>query len=505
MKRLRFLVLAVVLSAACRPAPTPIPATETAPPPTPTVAPVNLVPVMSAGAAYEYADGATLVAVPHGSFPMGHGTGDNPEHAVSLSDFWIYSTLVTNHQYAICVAQGRCAEPDAGDDPDYQAFESQNLPVVGVTYEQAQDYCNSMNADLPTEAQWEKAARGTDGRLYPWGDQTPSCDLLNFDGCLKRTSDVTMHAAGASPYGALDMAGNVYEWVADWYDPVYYQTSPSGDPLGPASGRARVVRSSAFRSSAAESVAYARSFSSPRDHRPDLGFRCVVKAPGYFAPACRSAPALEPRDMSSVQQSCPTISIDVQTTACRYGGGAVVTFNDDQAQDPNASFGGIVGCTLLSGKPGSFPLAYRCMHASVAVLSSSCTYSGMPAAGCQPHYEWDADSRLCRWDASRTSAIDCPSGQFFDPVNHCCLVASGDLADFPVCPPGTLFTKTAQAAYACFPAGSVEHVPSLTKDISPPVCPGLCDLSIELCAARNLVFCPNTCACLSVGVKCPTH
>jgi formylglycine-generating enzyme required for sulfatase activity len=495
----------VVVLAGCSPPETAIPVTLTVPPPTPTVAPVDLVPAMDTGATFEYADGTRLVAVPQGTFVMGHGTADNPEHTVNLSDFWIYSTEVTNQQYSVCVDQGLCTEPDGADDPGYGDYTGQNNPVVGVTYEQASDYCSYMQAALPTEAQWEKAARGTDARLYPWGSGEPSCGLLNFGSCVKTTSDVTTYPEGRSPYGALDMAGNVYEWVADWYDPLYYESSPTGDPPGPASGKARVIRSSGFRSSATESQIYARSYSSPRDHRADLGFRCVVKDPRYFAPACELAPVFEAANMASVQEDCPQISIDVQTTACRYGGGAVVTFNNDHPQDPNASFGGIVGCTLLSGRPGTFPLSYQCTRASTAVLSSSCTYSGLAGGRCQQHYSTDPASQLCRWDGSRTTGIDCPFGEFYDPVGHCCRVASSDLAAFPTCPPGAVFTRTGASAYACFPAGSVSHVEAQNKTVAPPVCLNICSLTADICSARNLVFCPNTCSCLSVGVKCPTH
>jgi formylglycine-generating enzyme required for sulfatase activity len=501
---LQYLSLAILLTG-CGPTPTDIPVTLTVPPPTPTLALLDLVPPVQVGATLVYADGTTLVAVPHGPFVMGHGKADNPEHTVTLSDFWIYSTEVTNHQYANCVAQGRCTAPNASDNTGYLDYGEQSRPVTGISYDQARAYCNSLNADLPTEAQWEKAARGPAANLYPWGMQAPSCDLLNFSDCSKLSSDVTSHPKGTSAYGALDMAGNVYEWVADWYDPVYYVNSPAGDPPGPANGRARVVRSSAFRSSATQSLSYARSYSSPADHRSDLGFRCVVKDPRYYAPACQLAPVLESQDLASVVQDCPVISIDVQTTACRYGGGAVVTFNNDHPQDPNASFGGIVGCTLLSGRPGSFPLSYECRRASTAVMGSGCLYSGITSARCQAHYEPDPASGVCRWDGNLTAGIECPSGEFFDPVSHCCMVSSGDLADFPACPPGTDFTKTAPGAYACFPAGSAGHVPIQSKGVNPPVCPNVCELTVDQCSVRNLVFCSTTCACLSVGVKCPTH
>jgi len=504
MKFFHWAAFALLLSS-CSPAPAPVLVTLTAPVPTSTVAPVSLAAAMKVGSSMVYTDGTTLVAVPSGPFKMGHGTADNPEHTVTLSDYWIYSTTVTNAQYALCVAQERCAAPDAADNPDYAEFGSRNRPVVGVTYDQATAYCNYMNASLPTEAQWEKAARGPDAPLYPWGSADPSCSLLNFNNCVKHTTDVTQYAKGKSYYGALDMEGNVFEWVADWYDPLYYKASPPGDPPGPADGRARVQRGSGYRSTPIQVVAYARSFASPKTHGRDLGFRCVVSDPAYFAPACKLAPVVGQAELSSLSVDCPNISIDVQVTACRYGGGAIVTFNDDHPQDPNASFGGIVGCTLLSGVPGTYPLSYGCKQASTAVLSTSCTYAGIQNATCPAHYTFDAVTGTCNWDGSRTSSIECATGDFFDPIHHCCMVETGKLADSPICPVGSVFTEAGSNQYFCLPGTSALSVPAEVKAINPPVCPNACNLSQELCAQRNLVFCSTNCTCLSVGVKCPTH
>src|SRR5512142_2188446 len=125
MRRLHILLLAVLLAACSRP-PTQVPVTLTAPVPTATVAPLQLIPAMAVGASLTYADGTTLLAVPSGPFKMGHGSAENPEHSVTLSDYWIYATKVTNAQYALCVAQERCTPPDQTDNPVYAAFESRN-------------------------------------------------------------------------------------------------------------------------------------------------------------------------------------------------------------------------------------------------------------------------------------------------------------------------------------------------------------------------------------------
>jgi formylglycine-generating enzyme required for sulfatase activity len=496
MRIARFLFLTFIL-VACAPPPTPVVVTLTVAPPTPTIAPVSLVAPMQSGSTMLYADGTTLLAVPSGSFLMGHGKADNPEHTVTLSDYWIYATKITNAQYALCVVQERCTAPDGTDNPAYSAFGAGNQPVVGVTYDQAVDYCNFMDASLPTEAQWEKVARGAEASLYPWGDAAPSCDLLNFNNCEKHVTDVTHYAAGVSPYGAFDMEGNAYEWVADWYDPLYYKQSPPGDPPGPATGKARVQRGSSYRSNPAQAVAYARSFASPHTHDGDLGFRCVVTDPSYFAPACQLSPAMSGSELAALSVECPQISIDVKVTACRYGGGALVTFNDDHASDPNASFGGIVGCTLVSGAPGSYPLSYQCRKGSTAVISTKCSYAGIPDASCPAHYQFDSSTGVCQWMGERTNSIECPTGDFYDPVHHCCMVSTGNIADDPVCPVGTVFTEAEPGRYFCLPAGSALDAPRVQAAINPPVCPGACELTPDSCTQRNLVFCSTTCACLS--------
>ena len=499
----RWMWIVVLLLGSCAPAPTSIPVTLTAPAPTPTAEVVSQAPVCQIGSTFLHADGTILVAVPSGEFTMGHGNADNPAHRVILSDYWIYSTEVTNQQYSVCVAQGRCNPPDSTDNPGFGGFQSLNKPVVGVTHDQARAYCSFMGGDLPTEAQWEKAARGSDARPYPWGTSDPSCDLLNYNNCTKQAADVTGSQDGHSPYGALNMAGNVYEWVEDWYDPRYYTASPTGDPPGPAEGRARVIRSSGYHGSADQSLSYGRSYSSPDDHRPDLGFRCVVGNPEYFAPACSRAPAIRPEDMTTTTVDCPDISIDVQVTACRYGGGSVVTFDDDHPQDTNASFGGIVGCTLLSGRPGTYPISYECRKASIAVMSSRCVYSGVPQGICPSHYAPDPPTGWCAWDGSRSVGIDCPTGEFYDPVTHCCRITTGEPRDFKACPVGTVFTETANRTYACLLAEAVWQSPEISEAINPPVCGNVCDLTVELCSVRNLVFCPTNCSCLAVGRKCP--
>ncbi len=503
-RRLIWIVLPAILLGSCSPPPAPPPPTLTPIPSTPTAIPVDLSVPMQVGSTFGYIDGSLLVAVPAGPFIMGHGNADYLQHTVTLSDYWIDAAKVTNAQYALCVALGQCTPPDPVDNLGYADFTGQNDPVVGVTYDQAAAYCNYVNGSLPTEAQWEKAARGPQGNSYPWGEAAPDCDLLNFNNCVKHTTPGTQYPKGRSFYGALDMEGNTFEWVADWFDGLYYRNSPAEDPVGPDTGRARVIRSSSYHSGPDQALTYTRFFSGPGDHRRDLGFRCVVTNPTYFAPYCRMASTASVQDLSSLKTDCPVISIEVHAQTCQIGG-AFVTFNDDHPADPNASFGGVGGCKLVSGTPGSYPIQFKCTTASTAVMSSSCTYSGIAAVACPAHYNLDSASGACQWDRSRTSGIQCPVGFFFDPISHCCRMNSGLGLDFPACPVGTVLIEDSSDHYVCLPADNAVNVPMQSASVNPPDCPATCGLSVESCGQLGEIFCPLTCVCLSTGSKCPTH
>ncbi|MCL4530507.1 MAG: formylglycine-generating enzyme family protein [Chloroflexi bacterium] len=506
MQKFNLFVLIFMLAlTACAPASTPVPPTPTRIPPTPTLAPLDLSAPMEVGSNFTYIDGASLVAVPAGPFIMGDSGTDNYQHTVTLGAFWIYANKVTNQQYAACVAQGQCTPPNQIDNLGYNDFASRNDPVVGVTYNQAAAYCNFVNGSLPTEAQWEKAARGPDGNQYPWGKDDPSCDLLNFNNCVGQSTDVTKYPKGKSYYGAFDMEGNVFEWVADWYDALYYKSSPSQDPAGPDTGGMRVIRSSSYRSNPGQVAAYTRFFTSPADHRRDLGFRCVITDPTYYAPYCQLVSMADASQLSSVTADCPVISIDSVAQTCPAGGGAIVTFKDDHPNDPNASFGGIGGCKLISGTPGSYPLQFKCTNASTAVMTSSCTYTGIENTTCPAHYQLDASTGICQWIGGRTTGLDCTPGNYYDPVHHCCINVSGAGPKYPNCPVGTVQTEDTKGHFVCLPSGSALNVPAQSASVNPPVCAVACSLDDNICSQKNLVFCSTLCTCISVGVKCPTH
>lgn len=234
-------------------------------------------------------DSMIQVLIPEGEFIMGEeGTGaiDNyPEHIVFLDEYWIDQTEVTNGQYYTCVKAGECTPP--GSDPENDEFSHyaetkyQDHPVDFISWHQAFDYCQWAGRRLPTEAEWEKAARGTKGQKYPWGESPPNRVLVNYRGPagqknpLQGTNKVGSYPAGASPYGILDMAGNVEEWVADWHDQFFYKISPLNNPQGPASGTQKVYRGGYWSTSEAVIYSSYRSASDPNIRYYWNGFRCA--------------------------------------------------------------------------------------------------------------------------------------------------------------------------------------------------------------------------------------
>jgi serine/threonine-protein kinase len=227
-------------------------------------------------------DGMTQVYVPAGSFTMGSDSGssnEKPAHAVTLNAFWIDQTEVTNAMYALCVKAGKCPQPSSLEsykrDRYYGNSGFDNYPVIYVSWDNANAYCKWANRRLPSEAEWEKAARGADGRIYPWGNAFDAARLNSYEGKAGDTTEVGKYPGGVSPYGALDMAGNVWEWVNDWYDETYYSKSPPQNPTGPTSGQYRVLRGGAWYNSDDDARVSYRNGNDPSYSYDALGFRCV--------------------------------------------------------------------------------------------------------------------------------------------------------------------------------------------------------------------------------------
>ena len=233
-----------------------------------------------------------LVLVAGGPFRMGDNFGDGeererPVHTVDVDAFYIGRTEVTNGQWR------RFREDPGYEDPKYWPGgrvvpkdqipywndsrnhgggtpDSDNYPVLGVNWDAAVAYCNWVSAKtgkryrLPTEAEWEKAARGTDGRKYPWGNTIDHSYAKYVQGANFVTADaVGSYERGASPYGALDMAGNVLEWCSDWYSRDYYAHSPKKNPKGPEDGAYKVLRGGSFFEPAFRQRSYSRSAAWP--------------------------------------------------------------------------------------------------------------------------------------------------------------------------------------------------------------------------------------------------
>jgi formylglycine-generating enzyme required for sulfatase activity len=220
-----------------------------------------------------------MVHVPAGMVLMGCNASvdsrcepdELPAHDVTVAAFDLDRDEVSQAGYAGCVDAGDCEPPTGDFDPDAFA----DLPVTFVTWDQATAFCAWAGRRLPSEAEWERAARGDDGRVYPWGNAVPDCALANIFGCGEAVQPVGGHPTGASPFGALDLAGNVMEWVADWYDAGYYAVSPAVDPPGPASGTARVKRGGSYMGDN-DTVRVSNRVTGFPVGLPNLGFRCAA-------------------------------------------------------------------------------------------------------------------------------------------------------------------------------------------------------------------------------------
>jgi serine/threonine protein kinase/formylglycine-generating enzyme required for sulfatase activity len=243
-------------------------------------------------------DGSVMVFVPAGEFLLGAGENDPaadpdelPQRSVYLDAFWIDRYEITNRQYQVCVTAGKCFPPNSTESATRYSYygdsEFDDYPVINVTWVDALTYCQWRGANLPTEAQWEKAARGDLGVVYPWGDSfetsasnycasTILCPDEPEDG-FKDTAPVGSFESGASPYGVYDMAGNVNEWLADWYDASYYAGLTEGveNPQGPDNGEKRGIRGGSFGLNAWKLRTTNRGSGTPSHYGPYDGFRCV--------------------------------------------------------------------------------------------------------------------------------------------------------------------------------------------------------------------------------------
>jgi len=223
--------------------------------------------------------GVLMALVPEGEFIMGNPNGERteqkPPHKVYLDSYYIDKFEVSKASYKACVEDKYCS----GARDHYEDPSLGNYPLVWVTWEQSQTYCEWRGARLPTEAEWEKAAKGTDGRTYPWGEEFAFDNAFANFSLHNRESElmpVDSFPQGASPYGVYNMVGNVEEWVHDWYSSEYYSISPYENPLGPDTGNLRVQRGGSISDTLTTTMIR-------HNYRPDAqghntGFRCAKYA-----------------------------------------------------------------------------------------------------------------------------------------------------------------------------------------------------------------------------------
>lgn len=245
------------------------------------------------------ADGMIEVFIPAGIFSMGGvdaraAENEKPIHQVNMPDFWIDKVEVTNALYALCANSGACRLPQEFRSQTHDTYygnpQYADYPVIYVTWLQAKTYCEWAGRRLPTEAEWERAARGNDARIYPWGDQVPDASRANFSGLVGDTANVGSSPAGVSPFGVLDMSGNVAEWVNDVYSGTYYNSSMAVNPQGPGGLTTHnyVVRGGTFQDVEADIRVSKRSSVPGSDPNalidsaewlgtfsPKIGFRCA--------------------------------------------------------------------------------------------------------------------------------------------------------------------------------------------------------------------------------------
>ncbi len=401
-----------------------------------------------AGTTLTWFDQSEFVYVPGGEFVMGRdvpgGADYSPAHAVSLFGFWIQRTEVTNQQYGACVAAGQCSPPvtEAGE-PDWYADPAKlDSPVVNVSWEQAQAYCLWIDARLPTEAEWEKSSRGVDARLYPWGNTEPTCELANYNGCIEPVGPaaVASYPFGISPYKLDDMTGNVFEWVSDWYAEEYYLVSPASNPRGPEIGTHRVIRGGGYASVADELDAALRFAEQPDEHRPDLGFRCVLtgRAPAPFCvvPLVRSG--------GSPSDPTPPVAWDFDIEGyCE---------EREKGQFTGVNF------TVFGSEDDLLNYTYDAKIDEINLTCSPYALGKYSCYGAILHQGSTPDVRVCR---ERTGPpipdpeATCPDGYVFNPELGYCDDVLPRVDEGGGCPAGFVFTEI-----GCVPLPSASGCPA---------------------------------------------
>ncbi len=459
-----------------------------------------------AGSVLTWNDYSNFVFIPGGEFIMGKDSSVpadfSPAHKISLDGFWIQQAEVTNQQYAQCVSDGKCDLPVQESKVPYwyeDAYDA-NHPVVGVTWFQANQYCSYIHSRLPTESEWEITARGQDGKSFPWGGDKPNCNYLNFNGCLEpaKPYDIRSFPFGTSDFGAMDMAGNVFEWVNDWYVKDYYLSSPSINPTGPLDGWKKVYRGGSYNSSEEEIGSYLRFALEPEKQTPDLGFRCVLQGDPLTDPTLKIVQPCQIIGVNDQNQIQPTSTPFPCSPASVTGFCQLLSGKPSYGLDIRQS--GCLENKLFSMTGNSQPLTCTISQLSDGGNKYLCTFPGM-AQGIK------VDVNYCHAFTLPLVKISCPTGYQLNQNSKFCEIENAKLPK-PPCPQGYLEVPS----YGCLPIleANTSVCPigfySINTTIS-SVCMPLnkCLLSIESDSCQNVncnsgqKFDSNKNCCISVN------
>lgn len=383
-----------------------------------------------------------FVYVPASSFYMGSTEADVlarddefPKHILRMDGFWMWKREVSNYQYSQCVDAGECSGPtNLGDGPSEHYGEARyaNNPVVGVTWYQAAEYCEWADGRMPTEAEWEKTARGDLGQPYPWGEDSPNCDLTNMVGCFEDppdTDQIGQYPDGASEHGALDLIGNVWEWVSDWYGEDYYPNSPSSNPTGPDLGEYKVLRGGSYEDDETNLRAAARFAFMPDEMFNNVGFRCVPL--GLSSPAQAHAPFCQ----DTYIPYCRTPGDDcTPSTSTRTGEDCPEMWHYDTLSNRcEPDEGGCPPTTTYSYlQEGCEPTDGDCPQGWIYDTS---TETCQPTdGGCPQTTAYATNLNGCEPD----NGTDCPDGWYYDTGRESCQPSGGG------CPEGTYYDTLEQ-------------------------------------------------------------
>ncbi|NQS91106.1 MAG: SUMF1/EgtB/PvdO family nonheme iron enzyme [Chloroflexi bacterium] len=466
---------------------------ETEDPPEEASVPVEtgLEDLLKAGTAMKWYDDGYIVFVPQGEVTLGDNEYENNlVHSVFVDDYWIYMFKVTSSQYRQCVATGACTAPaDEAPYPDLNDPEIKDKPVIGVTWEQADTYCEWMNGRLPTKAEWEKAARGPQSNTYPWGEDEPTCDLLNYGECEDPAiSEVYEYPEGRSFYQAFDLAGNTFEWVFDLYEDDFISQLPEEIPAGPPDGTERSVRGSDYESIEDMIPSAQLYYLEPEKYRTDLGFRCVLQGaepksfanpciqtafvPGESAPWQPGPPQAGNMLPQHVEGQCVT---DIGSSITQYcanqplqQGGldlsiAALGADDVYVKSSSSNTGGVcidgtdpLGCFGPEGASITFEICATCTPAfqvSQFQYNCDCFYDlsdtnpptciyngGPPVQGetCPAGFVYDQVNDICVKVVQISE--ECPDGYEYNPDTDCCTATFAYPAPDPDTPSGSYLT-----------------------------------------------------------------